>query len=202
MTSDADRIVGLYERHAHAWVADRQRGSFRERHWLERFAALLPSAASVLDVGCGAGAPIAEFLHDAGFRVTGIDSSPTMIDMCRTRRPQGEWLVADMRALSLGRAFHGIVAWDSFFHLTRDEQRRMFPRFAAHAAPGAALLFTSGTDDGEAIGSYAGEPLYHASLSTEEYRSVLNGSGFAVRDYIADDPRCGQHTVWLAQRET
>ena len=202
MTSDADRIVDLYERHAHAWAADRQRGSFPERRWLERFAALLQPAASILDVGCGAGAPIAQFLHDSGFRVTGIDSSPAMIGMCRVRRRHGDWLVADMRTLSLGRTFDGIVAWDSFFHLTRDEQRRMFTRFAAHAAPRAALLFTSGTEDGEAIGSYAGEPLYHASLSTDEYRSLLTATGFAVRDHVADDPHCGQHTVWLAQRKS
>ena len=201
MTSDADRILDLYERHAHAWVADRQRGSFVERYWLERFAALLPPAASVLDVGCGAGAPIAEFLHCAGFHVTGVDSSPKMISMCRSLRPDGDWLVADMRTLSLGRGFHGIVAWDSLFHLTRDEQRGMFAPFAAHAAPGAALLFTSGPGDGEAIGSFAGEPLYHASLAADEYRSLLNGNGFAVREHVVEDPRCGQHTVWLAQQE-
>ena len=32
-----------------------------------------------------------------------------------------------MRTLDLGRRFGGIVAWDSFFHLTRDEQRAVVP---------------------------------------------------------------------------
>ncbi len=202
MTSAADEIVSLYERNARAWAADRQRGSFLERGWLERFAALLSHGASILDVGCGSGAPIASFLLEAGFEVTGIDSSPTMIEMCRTRRPDGDWLVADMRMLSLRRSFQGIVAWDSFFHLTRDEQRRMFPLFLVHAAPNAPLLFTSGLDNGEAIGSYAGEPLYHASLSADEYRSLLHDNGFAVREHVVEDPHCGQHTVWLAQRDS
>ena len=40
----------------------------------------------------------------------------------------------------------------------------MFPRFAAHAQPGAPLMFTSGSEAGEAIGEWQGEPLYHASL--------------------------------------
>jgi hypothetical protein len=35
----------------------------------------------------------------------------------------------------------------------------MFPVFRIHAAPGAALLFSSGPRHGEAIGSYGGEPL-------------------------------------------
>lgn len=37
----------------------------------------------------------------------------------------------------------------------------MFPVFAAHAAPGAVLMFTSGPTAGEAIGEWEGEPLYH-----------------------------------------
>lgn len=205
MTSPQEQVVSLYERHARAWVADRQRGAFLERRWLKRFIGLLPRDATVLDIGCGAGAPIASYLLDAGCRVTGIDSSPTMIELCRERHqhsePQAEWLVADMRALALGRSFQGIVAWDSFFHLARDDQRRMFEIFRSHAAEQAPLLFTSGPDDGEAIGSYGGEPLYHASLAAQEYRSLLRDHGFAVREHVAEDPQCGRHTVWLAQRE-
>ena len=49
-----------------------------------------------------------------------------------------------MRKLALQRKFSGILAWDSFFHLCHDDQRRMFPVFRAHAAPKAALMFTSG----------------------------------------------------------
>lgn len=206
MTSPQERIVGLYERHARAWVADRQRGAFLERSWLERFVRLLPRGAAVLDIGCGAGTPIGSYLLDAGCRVTGIDSSPTMIELCRARHAnfeaQSEWLVADMRSLALGRAFQGIVAWDSFFHLARDDQRRMFAIFRSHAAERAPLLFTSGPGDGEAIGSYAGEPLYHASLAAGEYRSLLHDHGFAVCEHVAEDPQCGRHTVWLAQRES
>jgi hypothetical protein len=37
-----------------------------------------------------------------------------------------------MRQLALGRPFDGIVAWDSFFHLGHDDQRRMFAIFADH----------------------------------------------------------------------
>jgi hypothetical protein len=35
--------------------------------------------------------------------------------------------------------------------------------FRRHAAPKAALMFTSGPAAGEAIGAYRGEPLYHAA---------------------------------------
>jgi len=37
----------------------------------------------------------------------------------------------------------------------KDDQRRMFPRFQAHAEPGAALMFSSGTAEGDAMGDLA-----------------------------------------------
>ena len=194
-----DAVVALYERHAPDYDRDRGR-SLHERDWLDRFLAYLRPGARVLDVGCGMGEPIARYLIDRGVYVTGIDASPAMIERCRARFPDCEWCVTDMRELDLARQFDGIIAWDSFFHLDMSDQRSMIPRFAAHAAPGAPLLFTSGPAEGESIGSYCGEPLYHASLDAAEYEQLLDDSGFEVRWHVVDDAACGHHTVWLATR--
>lgn len=198
MASEADRIIGLYHRHAHAWA--RERGNrLLETAWLERFRGLLPPAATVLDIGCGSGEPIARHLIEQGCGVTGVDSSPEMIALCAGHFPHRDWHVADMRTLSLGRTFNGILAWDSFFHLNPDDQRRMFRVFRSHAAPRAALMFTSGPSHGEAIGTYHGEPLYHASLDRAEYHALLGENGFEVVAHVVEDPNCGRHTIWLAQ---
>lgn len=199
MTDSAAAIVSLYERHAAAYDALRGR-KLMEVAWLERFCALLPAAPSVLDIGCGMGEPIARHLIERGCAVTGVDSSGPLIGLCRERFPGQSWQVADMRDLALGRRFDGLIAWDSFFHLRHDDQRLMFPLFRQHAAEGAALLFTSGPGHGEAIGTFEGEPLYHASLAPEEYRHLLGENGFAVIDHVVEDATCGGHTVWLAQR--
>lgn len=202
MTAAADEIVDLYERKARAWVADRNRsGGLLEQVWLDRFLALVPAGGTVLDIGCGSGQPIAAHLIARGYGVTGVDSSPTMIALARASFPDRPWTVADMRTLALGARFDGLIAWDSFFHLTYDDQRRMFPIFAAHASPGAPLWFSSGPRHGEAIGTLHGEPLYHASLDPEEYRALLAANGFSVVDHVAEDPDCGGHTVWLARRD-
>lgn len=199
MTDSADAIVSLYQRHAAAY--DRRRGrSLMEAHWLDRFLSLLPATPSALDIGCGMGEPIARHLIERGCAVTGIDSAEPLITLCRERFPQQSWQVADMRSLALDRRFDGLIAWDSFFHLAPDDQRRMFPSFRAHAAERAALLFTSGPSHGEAIGSFEGEPLYHASLEPTEYRALLAENDFAVIDHVVEDPDCGGHTVWLARR--
>ncbi|KRE01004.1 methyltransferase [Bosea sp. Root670] len=197
MTSPADAIIDLYQRHAATY--DGLRGkTLMEGPWLARFRDLLAPGATILDIGCGTGQPIARHFIEHGHAVTGVDSAPAMIALCRTRFPEGDWQVADMRRLALGRRFDGLIAWDSFFHLTPEDQRGMFKVFASHAAPGAALLFTSGPAHGEAIGSFESEALYHGSLDPGEYRTLLAESGFAVIDHIVEDPSCGGHTIWLA----
>ena len=169
MPSPAEDIIGLYQRHAAHWAADRGQDLF-EKAWLDRFLALVKPSGTILD-----------------------------ISLCRERFPGQDWIVDDMRELALDRTFGGLMAWDSFFHLTPADQRRMFPVFQAHSAPGAALMFTSGPAHGEAIGSYRGDPLYHGSLDPAEYRSLLDIHGFEVIAHVVQDPTCGHHTIWLAQ---
>jgi SAM-dependent methyltransferase len=198
-SEEAAAIIDLYQRKAQDWIESRARSSLFEKPWLDRFRALLRTAGPVLDLGCGSAEPLGRYLIELGHPVVGVDSSPAMIDVCRRHFPGQEWIVADMRKLSLQRQFSGILAWDSFFHLCHDDQRRMFPVFRAHALPNAALMFTSGPADGEAIGSFGGEPLYHASLGPAEYRSLLDRNGFRVVSHVVEDPDCGGHTIWLAQ---
>lgn len=199
MSGEANEIVGLYRRHAQAWTTARG-ARLVERSWLDRFRELLPPASAVLDLGCGSGVPIGRYFIDHGVSVTGVDSAPEMIALFAKNLPDQDACVGDMRTLDMGRRFSGILAWDSFFHLSHDHQRGMFPVFRKHAQPRAALMFTSGPSFGEAIGSLEGEPLYHASLDADEYRALLKDSGFDVVAQISNDASCGGRTVWLAQR--
>lgn len=198
MHPSAKQIAVLYERHARAWDNARSR-VLVEKTWLDRFLGAVMPGASILDLGCGAGEPIARYLIASGHPVMGVDSSPSLIGLAAERFPAQTWRVGDMRGLALGMRFGGILAWDSFFHLAMADQRAMFPIFRAHAAPGAALLFTSGPSEGEAIGSFEGEALYHASLNTDAYRALLDANGFEVLAHQIEDPTCGGHTVWLAR---
>ncbi len=193
----ADDVCGKYDRIAGRFDAGRGRG-LMERQYLEAMTARLPGGGSVLDLGCGAGEPLAGYFIRKGFKITGVDGAPAMIAMCRERFPAMEWLVGDMRGLALGRRFDAVLAWDSFFHLSMDEQRAIFPVFGAHLKPGGLLLFTSGPDEGGAGGEMYGESFGYCSLSPTEYRKLLAGQGLEVLLHKAEDPACGGHTVWLA----
>jgi 2-polyprenyl-3-methyl-5-hydroxy-6-metoxy-1,4-benzoquinol methylase len=199
MQDYADRIIAHYERHASHWDADRREAGWNDKKWHERFVALLHDGATVLDLGCGGGIPVAHHAARHGLRVTGIDSSPSLIALCRERLADQEWLVADMRGLNLARTFHGILAWDSYFHLSPDDQRAMFDVFAAHARPGTILMFNTGPAAGVALGNYRGDPLYHASLDADEYRTLLARHDFELIDHAIEDASAGGRTVWLAR---
>lgn len=192
-----ERTIAVYETHAAGW--DKHRTRFlREKSWLDKFIQSLQPSASLLDAGCGAGEPISQYLIEQGCSVTGIDSSPTMIEICKSRFPDESWSRMDMRALELDRQFDGIVAWDSFFHLKPDEQRSTLQRFIERLRPGGALLMTVGHEAGEVLGTVEGESVYHSSLSPQEYKHILVSAGFHDIEMTLKDETCDR-TVLLAR---
>ncbi|MGY5957107.1 class I SAM-dependent methyltransferase [Kosakonia sp. BK9b] len=200
MTHPAARaILSLYQRHAEAFARQRSRTLF-EKPWLDKFTAIIGNRGSILDIGCGNGQPIAEYFIAQGFTLTGVDGASAMLARARARFPHQRWLQQDMRQLALNDTFDGLIAWDSFFHLSQQDQREMFDIFARHSHAGSALMFTSGPADGIAMGQFEGEPLFHASLAPEAYRSQLTAAGFDVVEAVLNDPACAGHSVWLAQR--
>jgi len=195
----ATRTQAIYDRHAEGFDRHRHKVLI-ERAWLDRFLALVPEGATILDVGCGAGEPIARHLIAMGRSVHGVDFSESMLTLSRARFPAQQWTHADMRSLDLPGRYGGVIAWDSFFHLTLDEQRDCLPRLARHLAPGGALLFTCGHEEGEVTGTVEGETVYHASLGPGEYRSILEREGLQQEAFVPEDPDCDFHTVCLARR--
>ncbi len=196
----AQNTRDVYEQKAAAYDAQRSRALFEAR-WLARFTACLPAGGRVLDLGCGAGEPIARWFIAEGFRVTGVDIAGAMLDIARGRWPDGGWRQGDMRELDLGEAFDGIIAWDSFFHLRAQEQRTTIRRMARHLRVGGSLIFTVGPEDGERSGTVAGQPVYHASLSPAEYVALLEDQGLRLTGFLAEDPDCDRHSVMMARKD-
>ena len=199
MSGSPDDIQGVYDRQAAVYDAQRSRALFEAR-WLARFAAGLADGARVLDLGCGTGEPIARWFKAEGFSVTGVDFSEPMLEIARNRWPDGDWRRADMRDFDLGETFDGIIAWNSFFHLTADAQRTCIARMAAHLEAGGVLMLTVGPDAGEAQGTVGDEPVYHASLSPAEYATCLEANGLRLTGFLAEDPETNRHSVLMARK--
>ena len=205
MADDDDDLTALaattrdvYERNAARFDAERPK-RLHERTWLDRFRELVPAGGTILDLGCGAGDPIARYFTDQGHAVTGVDFSRPMLEIARSRYPDGDWRYADMRTLDLPDRFHGIIGWNSFFHLTADEQRTTIPRLAAHLEPGGAVMLTVGPRHGEVDGRVGDDRVYHASLAPSEYASRFAGHGIEFVRFTAEDPDCDLQSVLLAR---
>lgn len=181
------------------WFAVNRYADSVERVYLDAIIEQLPPNASMMDVGCGNGKPILEYFINHNIRAVGIDGSEKMIELARNNFPDTRLMILDMRQLQLGEKFDVLIAWYSFFHLPAEDQPAMFEIFGNHLNPGGILLFTSGTERGEAWGMNGGENLFHASLATEEYRVLLESNHFVVLKHQVNDPDCGGANVWMAQ---
>lgn len=199
MTSRSTKVIDSYNRYASHWQQLRSKSLF-EKPWLDRFLGVLPQTPTILDLGCGNGDPIARYFLEQGASVTGVDGACAFIETAKNALPAANWFALDMRDLDLSQKFDGVIAWNSSFHLSPDEQRGMFKVFQSHTSPRAALMFTSGTEFGEVTGEFAGESIYYASLDNEEYRALLVEHGFSLIAHLEKDPSCGDHTIWLARR--
>jgi len=196
--ANKNKVYESYDRIGDWFDQNRSRDLSFEEHHLKEVAKHLHAGAKVLDVGCGTGRPIAEYFLSRGFQVTGTDASQKMIDLAKVYIPAARLVLQDMRALSLDEKFDAIILWHSSFHLPAEDQRLLFKRIQDHAHPNALLLFTSGPEHGEAWGENGGEVLYHASLSQEEYKSLLQTHGFKLISLNINDALSGGATVWLA----
>ncbi|WP_262695938.1 class I SAM-dependent DNA methyltransferase [Kordiimonas aquimaris] len=195
----ATKTQGIYNRHGQQFDTERSKSLF-ERKWLKRFEALIKPKAHILDAGCGAGEPIAQYFIEKGHELTGVDFSNTMINIAKQRFPQNDWHILDMRELQFDKRFDGIIGWHSFFHLTANDQRTTLNRFAVHLVNGGALMLTVGPKSGEEVGHVCGDQIYHASLSPKEYSDILQTHNMQIVEFVAEDPECDYATVLLAQK--
>ena len=188
-----------YDRIAKSYAADRSR--FQGQTYLERFVALLPPNGRVLDVGCGAGLPSAQFLMELGFSVTGLDISSRMIELARTNVPSGVFEVRDMLSLRPHEyEVDGIVALYSVFHVHREEHEGLLRVLRSYLQPDRAILVTMGADEWEGTEpDFHGAEMFWSHFGPEHNRSILRSAGFKIELDEIDTSGGERHQVLLAR---
>jgi len=142
----------------------------------------LPNGAHVIDIGCGAGIPIARTLAQR-FRVTGVDISSEQIRRARRNVPEGTFIQGDIMSVTFPSAgFDAAVAFYTIFHLPREEHPALLRRIYGWLKPGGYLLATV-TPFAEAAyteDDFFDVTMYWSNYGLDDYRAILTQIGFKL----------------------
>ena len=156
-------------------------------------------ATTVLEPGCGSGRML-EALADRGCQVVGIDASPQMVELARSRLgTRGEVFEADMTHFDLGRSVDGAVCpINTLLHLSPAELGRHLQRMAQHLERRSRYLVQVGLLDtvqepfaGSHWEATRGETTLKVAWVDEELDLVSGTSRQRSRIEVLSGPRAG-----------
>lgn len=167
-----------YNKIALEW-SDARTGFFRrEREYLDLVLDATPEGGTILDLGCGSGRPMAEYVVSRGRRVIGVDQSEALLDLARVSLPGERWILAPIEGYELSNDYHGAIIWDSLFHISRASHARILGKVISGLPAGGRLMVTVG---GSAHPSFTdvmfGQSFYYDSHTPTEAEGILTGLG-------------------------
>ncbi|UCB42743.1 MAG: class I SAM-dependent methyltransferase [Dehalococcoidales bacterium] len=174
-----DLVQRGYDSCAAEYDESRQR---KAGHELTLLTSRLHDGATILDVGCGAGVPIAQTLAQR-FAVTGVDFSREMINRARANVPQATFIMGDIMSVKLPPShFNAAVAFYSIFHLPREEHPELLRRIHGWLKPGGYFLATLSyldeapyTED-----DFFGVTMYWSNYGLGDYKKIMAEVGFTL----------------------
>lgn len=181
-----DKTLNYYNTNAHSFVSSTLSVDFTQTQ--DRFLRLLPSAAAILDFGCGSGRDTKYFL-DVGMRVDATDGSE---ELCRlaseyTGIPVRQMLFEELDAKA---QYDGIWACSSILHLPKESLKDVLKKMIA-ALKEYGIIYTSfkyGTFEGERNGRF------FTDFTEETFREfVADVDGIRIEEmWITGDVRPGR----------
>ena len=169
----------MYNTIAEEWAE--ARGKAGVSALVTEFAGRVRTGGRILDIGCGTGWPVARYLSEKGFAVTGIDVSERMLEKAVAQgMKNASFHLCDFWDYVPDEPYDGIIAFDSFFHFPKARQCEIYVRVSEWLVRGGRLLFTHGNVNGEVEGTMFGEVFYYSALSTAEVHTLLAEAGFEI----------------------
>lgn len=189
------RTLAHYDRHAESF-----RAGTRDHDVSQNTQALLRAISgdppfAILDLGCGPGRDLKEFLR-LGHRPVGLDGSGEFVRMARAEAGCEVWH-QDFLALSLPAArFDGVFANASLFHVPTAELLRVLGGLHAALKPGGALFTSNPRGDNREGWNNGRYGVYH---DLESWRRYLTGAGFSeIGHYYRPTGLPREQQPWLA----
>ena len=153
----------------------------RER-WLKLLIARLPERARVLDLGCGAGVPVARELAAHNFEVIGVDGSPRQIELAIGNVPAARFILADMSSVAFASSsFDAVSAFYSITHVPRDEHAALLGRIADWLKPEGIFVGALGAQSlHDWRGEWLGAEMYFSHYDAKTNEGLIREAGLAI----------------------
>jgi SAM-dependent methyltransferase len=179
---ESEIVANGYDHIADAYLEWTSRSPVRER-WLNELSRILPQRGDVLDLGCGAGIPVARRLTETGFSVLGIDGSARQIALARANAPRAEFRRADMVSVALpGASFAAVTAFYAITHVPRSEHAALLKRIAGWLEPGGILLASLGHRDcPDWSGAWLGTTMFFSHFDAATNIRLVEETGLVIR---------------------
>ncbi|MEA4940156.1 MAG: class I SAM-dependent methyltransferase [Christensenella sp.] len=135
-------VIEFFDQLAPTWDAHEVRNESRLKSILDY--ADIRAGVSVLDVACGTGVLIPNYLERDVARITGVDVSPVMIACAKAKftSPRVTLLTADMEETSFSVPFDRCVVYNAFPHFPSPE--RLIRHLSRQLVPGGRLTIAHG----------------------------------------------------------
>jgi SAM-dependent methyltransferase len=139
---DGEQTYDQFARVYDAVMDDARPKIARIRDFIARFH---PAASSLLELGCGTGTMLAGL--GAVGSLTGIDRSPQMLEIARSKVPTARLIEDDITSFELEQRFDVVICvFDTLNHLVDFEQwLALFNRAHTHLADGGLFIFDVNT---------------------------------------------------------
>ena len=176
---NAPSLASAYNQMAHLYL--RERHLLRSQKYLTKLIKLLPKNASILDLGCGAGTPVDDFLIAKNYLVTGLDISPTQIALARQYCPRGSFHVQDIQDLQ-PREYQAdaVISFYALFHLPRQRHLEILQKIRSFLPVGGFCLLTMGDRDLEGEFPLYGSKVFYSQFATEKNLKLMQEAGFKI----------------------
>jgi SAM-dependent methyltransferase len=204
-SSDLRRLVATgYDQIADEYLARYGRSSVRDR-WLSELTALLSEhrRAQVLDLGCGAGVPVARYLAARGHYVLGVDSSARQIALARRNAHLADFIHGDITKIGLPAAsFDAVAAFYSITHVPRSEHARLLQQIYGWLRPGGVFVGSLGAVSlPDWRSQWLGTEMFFSHYDAGTNVTLLRKAGFAIElmEQVDQDNEDSQF-LWVVAR--
>lgn len=179
-------VIEFFDRLAPQWDA----GLIRNDAVIEQIldGAQVRTGVEILDVACGTGVLVPDYLARGAASVTGVDISPEMVKIAQSKFPQEHirFLCADVEQLSLERQFDCIMVYNAFPHFPDPEN--LIRVLAGYLKPGGTLTVAHGMNRAKIDRHHEGTASkVSVGLMNEDRLAAVFGKYLTVTVKISDE---------------